>query len=586
MNNLSTEQRKILTQSIQLVEACPGAGKTRAVIERFKQSAGSHARKGVALVSFTNVASDTALSRCLDEPSLFKPPHFIGTFDTFIHRYILTPAIAPSLGKAPTYLSSWSDLQYDNQHILAVAGYSGRGISINNFVKHIDGQIVLNEEGLGDADRRYLDSIRESSTSDYTSLLTRCITKINQHNARGIYDSDTARQKALSLLEDGVIGAKLALRFSEVIVDEFQDCSDVEHAILTKLKDAGIHVLAVADPDQAIFEFRNASPQAYQNFKAILNQNEIIHFKDNYRSSQPICDLVSSLRPSTTVPIESKLTGEYAGSSAANIYILSASRQEDAKNRAIALMKEIGLSAKDLMVLGRAKNDAKSLAGDKSRKTQSAKLVVKILMVLHVIKDGSVGSREKMKLLRSVEKSLLEMFSWPEDVDTTSTEDMYDAIKKSPLWTRRIIARIGRKQDVIWESKDECIRIVREVLNQEFGDIDLPLASTINRRTSLSQVDWDNCREHFVETVQSQSLKWSSVHGAKGAEYPGVLIYAPADDVLQDWMNSSDTEERRILYVAASRAQKVLMIQVQRKREAKILSAFDAAELPYELIRC
>lgn len=586
MNDLSTEQRRILTRSIQLVEACPGAGKTRAVIERFKQSSRAHARKGIALVSFTNVASDTALSRCLDEPSLFKPPHFIGTFDTFIHRYILTPALAPGLEKAPTYLSSWSDLQHDNQHILGVTGYPGRGISINNFVKRVDGQIVLNEEGLGDGDRRYLDNIRVSNVSDYTSLLARCTTKINQHNERGVYDSDTARHEALSILETGVVGAKLALRFSEVIVDEFQDCSDVEHAILAKLKEAGIHILAVADPDQAIFEFRNASPQAYQNFKATLNQNEIIQFKDNYRSSQPICDFISSLRPSTDTRIESKLSSEHGENCAPSIYILSAARQGDARNKAIYLMQENGLSENDLMVLGRTKSDAKSLAGDKSRKTQSTKLVVRILMVLHVIKDSSVSSREKMKLLRSVEKSLLEMFNWPDGIDTGSTEDMYNAIGRSSLWTRRIVARVGRAKNVIWASKDDCIRAVREILNQEYADINIPLASTINRRTQLTQEDWNKCREHFSETTCGSVLKWSSIHGAKGAEYPGVLLYAPADDVLQNWIDSVNTEERRILYVAASRAQKILMIQVQRTRQTQVVSAFSAAGLPYELIRC
>jgi DNA helicase-2/ATP-dependent DNA helicase PcrA len=586
VNDLSTEQRRILAKSIQLVEACPGAGKTRAVIERFKQSAKAHSRKGVALVSFTNIASDTAVSRCLDEPSLFKPPHFIGTFDTFVHRYILTPVLAASLGKAPTYLSSWSDLQHDNQYIQGARGYSGQGISIDNFVKRVGGQVVLNEEGLGDGDKRYLNNMRSASVSDYNALLARCITKINQHNERGVYDSDTARHKALSLLESGVIGAKLALRFSEVIVDEFQDCSDIEHAILAKLKEAGIHILAVADADQAIFEFRNASPQAYQDFRATLDQREIIQFKDNYRSSQPICDLISSLRPSTDIRIESKLSIEDAATCAPSVYILSANRREDARNKAIALMQEQDLSIDDLMVLGRVKSDAKSLAGDKSRKTQSAKLVVRILMALHIIKDGSIGSREKMKLLRSVEKTLLELFAWPAEVDTTSTEAMYEAIGKSPLWTRRIVARVGRAKDSLWSSKDDCLQIVRHILDEEYGKIDMRLVSTINRRTQLTQDDWDKCREHFNETTGGGALRWSSIHGVKGAEYPGVLIYAPSENALRSWSNSTNTEERRIFYVAASRAQKILMIHIQRTREAELTSAFTTSGIPYVLTRC
>jgi len=586
MVDLSTEQSNILRPNIQLVEACPGAGKTKAVIERFKQSSKAHERRGVALLSFTNIASDTALSRCLDEPSLFKPPHFIGTLDTFVHRYIVTPAITSTLGKTPTYLSSWRDFPYDIQHVLHDARYQGQGFSIDNFTISPDGIISLNEAGLRGREKRYLDQIKTNNRSHYDDLISRCISKIKQHNDRGIFDSDTARHKALLILESDEIASKIALRFSEIIVDEFQDCSAMEHAILVKLRNAGIRVLAVADPDQAIFEFRNASPQAYQDFRATLDQGEIIRFKDNYRSSQPICDLVSSLRPSTDIRIESKLSIKDRANCAPSVYILSAARREDARHKAIALMQEHGLAESDLMVLGRAKSDAKSLAGDRSSKVQSIKLVVRILMVLYVIKDGSIDSREKMKLLRSAERTLLELFRWPADVDTNSTEAMYEAIGKSPLWTRRIVSRVGQAKDALWSSRVECQQIVRDILTEECASIDIPFVSSINMRTPFTKEDWDKCREHFNETVGSNALKWSSIHGAKGAEYPGVLIYAPADDALESWSNSTNTEERRILYVAASRAQNILMIHIQQARETQIKSAFVESGLPYELIRC
>lgn len=586
MSNLSTEQSEILRPGIQLVEACPGAGKTRAVIERFKQSAKAHARKGVALVSFTNIASDTALSRCLGDASLFKPPHFIGTFDTFLHRYILTPSITPIIGRAPTYLSSWRDFQYDNQHILRVASYPGKGISIDSFIKTVGGEIVINEDGLKDEDRRYLDNIKLSNIGDYGGLLSRCINKINQYNNNGVYDSDTARYKALSLLESEEVVAKLALRFNEIIVDEFQDCSAIEHAILAKFKQAGIHILVVADADQAIFEFRNASPQTYQDYRATLDQDKIIQFKDNYRSSQPICDIVSSLRPSTNILIESKISQEDAANCASNIYVLSATSLSQARVRAVELIRQCGLNNDDLMVLGRTKSDARDLAGDRSSNTKSAKLVVRILMTLHIIKDGSISTREKMRSLRSVERSLLDLFNWPNGVDISSTANMYEAIGKTPLWTRRVISRIGQAGDNLWSSKDECLQIVRSILTEEYNTIDIPRVSTINRRAQLTQDDWVKCRQHFHEATANGTLKWSSIHGAKGAEYQGVLIYAPSDIVIQNWSNDINTEERRVFYVAASRARKILMIHIQRRREAELTGALMALGIPHDLHRC
>ena len=60
------------------------------------------------------------------------------------------------------------------------------------------------------------------------------------------------------------------MRFQELIVDEFQDCDETEYHLLARLKHAGIHVVVVADPDQAIYEFRQTSTGLYEAFRGRL----------------------------------------------------------------------------------------------------------------------------------------------------------------------------------------------------------------------------------------------------------------------------------------------------------------------------
>ena len=75
------QQALITTSGSLFVEACPGAGKTWAIVERFSARAHQEKRKGIALLSFTNAAVDEVRARCADDPGLLGAPHFVGTFD-------------------------------------------------------------------------------------------------------------------------------------------------------------------------------------------------------------------------------------------------------------------------------------------------------------------------------------------------------------------------------------------------------------------------------------------------------------------------------------------------------------------------
>jgi DNA helicase-2/ATP-dependent DNA helicase PcrA len=102
---LSKAQQAVLGENVRLVEACPGAGKTRAMVSRFI-AASMSSKRAIALVSFTNAAVDEAAKRCANKPEATQPPNFIGTFDRVIHRYIVTPVLVRARGKPPRYVDT------------------------------------------------------------------------------------------------------------------------------------------------------------------------------------------------------------------------------------------------------------------------------------------------------------------------------------------------------------------------------------------------------------------------------------------------------------------------------------------------
>jgi len=66
---LSDEQRQLVfADGDQFAEACPGAGKTRAIAARFLHLTETKPRKGTGLVSFTTAAIDEVRNRCGDQP--------------------------------------------------------------------------------------------------------------------------------------------------------------------------------------------------------------------------------------------------------------------------------------------------------------------------------------------------------------------------------------------------------------------------------------------------------------------------------------------------------------------------------------
>ncbi|MGW7363101.1 UvrD-helicase domain-containing protein [Streptomyces sp. NPDC054841] len=115
----------------------------------------------------------------------------------------------------------------------------------------------------------------------------------------GYFTGHEARYLALWNLRRPGRAAKLLpqslSRFAEVVVDEAQDCSGADLAILEMLHDAGLPLVLVGDPDQAIYAWRGAQPAALQRLATKLTSAPV-PLTGNWRSSPVICRLASTLR--------------------------------------------------------------------------------------------------------------------------------------------------------------------------------------------------------------------------------------------------------------------------------------------------
>jgi len=110
-----TKEQQIIIDHVgaAFVTACPGAGKTRTMVERARRLLSNPAdRRGVAFLSFTNAAVDELQARLRTFGVLPSPlfPSFIGTFDRFLWQFLISPFGIPGCERVPKLVpdkSNW-----------------------------------------------------------------------------------------------------------------------------------------------------------------------------------------------------------------------------------------------------------------------------------------------------------------------------------------------------------------------------------------------------------------------------------------------------------------------------------------------
>ncbi|GGR82585.1 hypothetical protein ADL01_23640 [Streptomyces sp. NRRL WC-3618] len=296
---LTQQQAAVAVTAPAFVPACPGAGKTHVITSRHLQSPRRLLRQGRALISFTRVARDQMARRCRQagRADLVQAPHFIGTLDSFLWEFLVKPRRAAE--PVPRLLESWASIKAPVEGV-------DREISLHRFPMTLDPSPIPAREAVAwdklDYDTRQL---IEASACSQQTWQEKIFATRKAWCEQGYFTGHEARVLALWNLRNpeaatALLGP-LRSRFAEVVVDEAQDCSAADLAILQLLHDAGVPLVLVGDPDQAIYAWRGAEPQALHAFAARLSPTA--HpLTGNWRSSPVICRLAATLRTGQRPP--------------------------------------------------------------------------------------------------------------------------------------------------------------------------------------------------------------------------------------------------------------------------------------------
>jgi DNA helicase-2/ATP-dependent DNA helicase PcrA len=288
------------------VEGCPGAGKTRLIVDRVKFLLDSGVKStSITVLAYTNPAKMEFASRIKKLGVVAKGvtvDTFSGWCNKLLNRLegVKKSAIKPEDAKkmlaeiifdGGEYDMKTADFVANKAYLILERMANFENQSIGGVTKKINPEWVDDTETLQELFDAYEAKKKAENKRDFNDMLV---------NVKQQLDSKATRKRLKSELQ-------------YFIVDEAQDCNSVQWEITKHLYSAGINVFMVGDPAQSIFEFRGAKSYFLKKFEDVFPKKSARYqLRLNYRSTPSIVELGNIVRRKISPNLfksESVLTG-------------------------------------------------------------------------------------------------------------------------------------------------------------------------------------------------------------------------------------------------------------------------------------
>jgi DNA helicase II / ATP-dependent DNA helicase PcrA len=561
------------------VEACPGAGKTRAIVARFVRRASEEPRKGIALLSFTNAAVDEVALRCAAVPRLLGNPHFVGTFDSFINSFVVGPELASENGRCPRFIDSWESQEVANFFLRGTPPYLTFKLEWFDIFPQEKRAALRSDRVGGTFGQKLLDLYQERAAEIDGEAWKKWWWRVVE---RG-YVSCSASRTIMHTYLAGVvrrerIGRLLRSRFAEVIVDEAQDCGAEELAMLRLVREHGVTVSMVGDLDQSIFEFRDAVPAAVRQFGTELGIG--VRMAENFRSTPAICAAVGSLRSGSSRDIAS---GPNALSDT-SVVVFPYAQLSDVAGKVLQVAGTAMVSLSNAIVLSHRASDARQAVQGAGDDTVSTKKCLAVARASMVLRNPFCTSRQRRVALESVRRSLLGLIQGV-DPDDDSCDAICEAHSISIRWLDASAYRLSLGPDPRSLGRSGYAQRVRCLVDQLAWPSSVTLRTMGDQVKAPTEAEWDR----LVAGTGQPRLTWGTIHSVKGAEFELVCVVIPrhlqkdqsGHTVLDHWEQRIESEPRRVLYVALSRAKGVLALAVHQSHVDQVEAILASEGVPY-----
>jgi DNA helicase II / ATP-dependent DNA helicase PcrA len=563
-----------------LVLAGAGTGKTRTLTHRFAGlvSEGT-APERILLLTFTKKAAGEMHERAvklLQNQGLASQFNFSGgTFHSTAFKWLMR------LKKVESAFNIIDDR--DQARLLKSLMDSERlseltacNISINDLM-HIDGLAKNLRESTAYVIKRFF--IHAQSSIPLISLLLKELNLYKKKN--GLVNFDDILEYWLELLTSPA-GEQIRKSYDFIMVDEYQDTSRLQVELLKELSRGHNNIMAVGDDCQSIYSFRGALSDQMRSFCEDFNDAKIVKLEDNYRSSQPILDVCNEVIATSSQVFPKRLSSAIK-KLGPDPLLVEGKNQFDVADQVLYRIqnnRENGIPLHEQAVIFRSSMHAMPLekklisSGIPYRKYGGLKLTeaahvrdfmaiisccfthnpASWLRVLQLL--PGVGDVTAQKALVRVQENKLDKFKFPAkaqelalELIELTREDYSDVPDEAFL--KECAALYGQ---LLYLNYDDASSRLHDIRNLCSSLMETPSLSEFAAEILLDKVDPD-------EDETESALILSTIHSAKGKEWDCVYILNVADGAIPLRRSTIDIEEeRRLLYVAMTRAREQLFL--------------------------
>lgn len=298
-------------------------------------------------------------------------------------------------------------------------------------------------------------------------------------------------------------------------------------------------------------------------------------FDGNYRSSPAICALNNSLRQG-----EQRETACGGNRDCLTpIQLLSFKRPEEVAPAVEALLTTHHLTRDDVIFVAHIGSDARSYAGALgSAPGNASNSVLGIAQASIVLRSDSSTGSERLRALRVVERTLRGLAA-PTDEDEAVLDER---------WLRDTAVRLALSLNPAGLDAAAYARALRQHVASIPWPIGIsPPAALGTQLRAPTQPVWLG-----LHRPTTAAFAAGTIHSVKGREYPGVVVVLPKNlitdsngrHMLDHWERRTSSELRRILYVGASRAERLLVLAVHADHVEAVARLLKDRDVPYESV--
>ncbi|MBQ2981014.1 MAG: ATP-dependent helicase [Lachnospiraceae bacterium] len=577
-----------------LVLAGPGSGKTTVITHRTKKLIEEYGvnPSNILVITFTKAAAvqmQDRFTRLMD--GKYYPVSF-GTFHA-VYFKILKYAYNYS---ADNILREEKKAEY----IKEIIGKLRLEIDdINDFVREVIGEISLVKGEMIDLNnyyskscpdesfrrlyKMYNDRLVRENVVDFDDMLVMC------------YDLLVKRPDILKMWQD---------KYQYILIDEFQDICRVQYEVIKLLAKPQDNIFIVGDDDQSIYRFRGAKPEIMFQFKKDYEDAEQICLSTNYRSTDEIIKSATILVNNNEKRFFKSIKG--TGKLGEKVEIATLKNDKEETKYILKLIDnylKLGYEYNDIAVLYRTNTNPRQLV-DKLLEFNlpfRMKDVIPNIYEHWITRDIltyiriALGSRSRADFLQIINRPkryIARDAFYEEEVSFWNLKEYYsDKVY--------VIERIERlKYDLQWlerMSPYEAINYIRHGIGYDEYVLEYAgyrkmrpeeLYEILDELQEMSSEykNYDDWFKHIVEYGEElkkqnaekvnvkEGIELSTMHSSKGLEYKVVIILGANEGITpyrKAMLKDDIEEERRLFYVAMTRAKERLHILSVRERYGK-----------------